>query len=197
MQIGVRQSIIFLTVSGLFVTMSLIGTGRYFAETRNILANTRINGEQFFKLIPERAAPYLLMTNLSGKDIMDQNFLSRPDAQELTVTDISRKSLGHIGKPVLADKRITIGPLPISLDQRRPGENRISVYPADLDSKPAAYAAGALFEYPAIFIILILFLRLSVSRIVSRPERMRYARGNHEMRNVTGPLHAVRALGRI
>jgi len=192
MQIGVRQSIIFLTVSGLFVTMSLIGTGRYFAETRNILANTRINGEQSFKLIPERAAPYLLMTNLSGKNIMDQNFLSRPDAQELTITDI-----GHIGKPVLADKRITIGPLPISLDQRRQGENRISVYPADLDSRPAAYVAGALFEYPAIFIILILFLILSVSRIVSRPERMRYARGNHEMRNVTGPLHAVRALGRI
>lgn len=127
MQIGVRQSLVFLTVSGLFVTMSPIGAGLSFVEKRNILANTPINGEQ----------------------------------------------------------------------PCRPGEIRIAAYPADFDSRLAAYVAGALIECPAIFIILMPFLILSISRIVNRPGSVRNARGNHEMRNVSDLLDAVRALGRI
>jgi methyl-accepting chemotaxis protein len=169
MQLGVRQRLIFLIFSGLFVTMSLIGTYRYFVEKRDILANTRINGEQSCKLMSELATPYLLASDFSGMHNMAQNFLSMPDAQEVTITDSSGKPLVHAGKPVLAGKRITIGPFPISMNQTRLGDIRIAVYPADLDSRLKAYAAGALIEHLFIFIILVVILMFSVSRTITRP----------------------------
>jgi len=46
MQIGIRQHLLFLIISGFFVTMSLIGTYRYFVGKRDILTNIRINEEQ-------------------------------------------------------------------------------------------------------------------------------------------------------
>ncbi len=169
MQIGVRQRLIFLTFSGLFVTMSLIGTYRYYVEKRNIMANTHISGEQSCKLMSELAAPSLLVSDLSGIISMAQNFVSLPDAQDVTITDNSGKTLVHAGKPVLAGNRITIGPFPISLNQTKLGEIQITVYPADFNGRLKAYAAGVLVEYLSIFIILALILMFSVSRIITRP----------------------------
>jgi phosphate/phosphite/phosphonate ABC transporter binding protein len=169
MQIGIRQRLIFFTLSGLLVTMSLIGTFRYFAEKRNILANTRTNAEQSCKLMSELAARFLAVSDFAGMNSMAQNFLSEPDAQELTIVDSSGKSLVHVGKPALADNRVTIGPLPISLNQSRLGEIQIAVYPAEFESRLEVYAVRALIEYLVILIIVVLILMLSVYRIVTRP----------------------------
>ena len=169
MQIGVRQRLLYLIFSGLFVTMSLIGTYRYFVEKRNILTSIRINGEQSCKLLSELAAPYLLTSDLNGLHNLVQQFLHTPDAQEVMVTDKSGKPIAHDSKPVLSGKRITIGPIPISTDQTKLGDIRISVYPADLDSRLEAYAVSDLIEHLFIFMILVGILSVSVSRTITRP----------------------------
>jgi phosphate/phosphite/phosphonate ABC transporter binding protein len=169
MQLGVRQRLLFLIFSGLFVTMSLTGTYRYFVEKRNILTNTRVNGEQSCKLMSELATPYMLTSDFSGLNNMVKLFLHTPDAQEVMITDSSGKPIAHASKPVLSEKRITVGPLPISMDQTRLGQIRISVYPADLDGRLNAYTVSALIEYLFIFIILVFILSVSVSRTVTRP----------------------------
>jgi len=69
----------------------------------------------------------------------------------------------------VADKRILIGPHPVSLKQSRLGNIRIGAYPADFDSRLEAYAAGVLIEYLAVFFILVSIFTLLVSRIITRP----------------------------
>jgi len=169
MQIGVRQRLLFLIFSGLFATMSLIGTYRYFVEKRNILTNVRINGEQSCKLMSELATPYLLTSDLSGLHNMMQHFLHTPDVHDVMIIDSGGKPIAHAGKPVLSGKLITIGPIPISMDQTRLGEIRIAVYPADLDSRLKAYAVSTLIEHLFIFMILVVVLSVSVSRTVTKP----------------------------
>ena len=61
MKIGIRQRLIFLIFSGLFLTLALIGTYRYGLEKRNIMRNTLLHGEQSGKLVAELASPYVLM----------------------------------------------------------------------------------------------------------------------------------------
>ncbi len=169
MQIGIRQRLLFLIFSGLFVTMSLIGTYRYFVEKRDILTNIRINGEQSCKLMSELATPYLLTSDFSGLHNMVQHFLRTFDVQEVMVSDSGGKPIAHVGKPVLSEKRITIGPIPISMNQVRLGAIRVAVYPADLDSRLKAYAVSALIEHLFIFMIMVVILSVSVSRTVTRP----------------------------
>ncbi|HEX9154322.1 MAG TPA: phosphate/phosphite/phosphonate ABC transporter substrate-binding protein, partial [Nitrospira sp.] len=169
MQIGVRQRLLFIIFTGLLVTMSLIGTYRYFVEKRNILTNIRINGEQSCKLMSELATPYLLTSDFNGLHNMVQYFMHTPDAQDVMITDSSGKPIAHAGKAILAGERITIGPLPISTDQTRLGEIRIAVYPIDLNSRLKAYAVGLLVERLFIFTILVVVLSVSVSRTVTRP----------------------------
>ena len=169
MQIGVRQRLIFLTFSGLFVAMSQIGSYRYFVEKRNIVFNARINGELSCKLMSGLAAPYLLVSDITGINNITQNFLTQPDMQELTIGDSSGKPLVHAGRLAVADKRILIGPYPVSLNQGRLGDIRIGAYPADLDGRLEVYAAGVLIEYLAAIFILVSILTRVVSRIITRP----------------------------
>ncbi len=169
MQMGVRQRLIFVICSGVFVTMGLIGTYRYFAEKQDILTNTRTIGEQSCKLMSELAAPYLVTSDFSGLQNMVQNFLHTPDSQEVTITDSSGKQLIRAAKPVLAGARIAIGPFPISLNQIKLGEIRMAVYPDDLDRRLKIYAVSTLVEHLLVFIILVVILMLSVSRLITSP----------------------------
>ena len=87
MRIGVRQRLIFLIFFGLFITISLIGSYRYFMEKKAILANARFHGEQSGKLIAEIAAPLLMTYDYLSLEAMARNFIGTPDAQEILITD--------------------------------------------------------------------------------------------------------------
>ena len=67
---GIRQKLIFLIFTGLFVTMGLIGTYRYIMEKRDIMVTTRLQGEQTGRLMAELAAPSLLTSDFSGLHYM-------------------------------------------------------------------------------------------------------------------------------
>lgn len=166
---GIRQRLIFLIFTGLFVTLGLIGTYRYFMEKRDILANTRIQGEQSVKLMAELAAPYLTTSDFSGLRFMAEHFMRTPDAQEMTIVDREGKQLIRIAKPVLADDRIAVGSRPVFSDTMKLGEVRIAVYPSDLESRLNAYNLGAVLEHLFIFLILAGILYLSVSRTITLP----------------------------
>jgi methyl-accepting chemotaxis protein len=167
--IGVRQRLIYLIFSGLFITMALIGTYRYIMEKRNIIANARIQGEQTGKLMAELAAPYLLTSDFSGLHYLAANFMHTDDAQEVTISDRDGRQLIQNAKPALEAKRILIGPLPIVWESTKLGEVRIAVYPAKMASRLRAYAVSALIEHLFIFIILAAILFYSVTRSITSP----------------------------
>jgi methyl-accepting chemotaxis protein len=167
MRIGIRQKLIFMIFAGLFVTMALIGAYRYVMEQRSMVNEARIRGEQSCALMAELATPYLLMSDFGGLNAMAKNFMHLPDAQEVMITDGSGREIVRDGRPAPAAKRLLIGPLPILSEQTRLGEVRLSVYPADLDSRLRAYAISALIEHLFIFLILAAILYFSLSRTVT------------------------------
>ena len=135
MRIGIRQRLVFLIFFGLFVTMSLIGTYRYFMEKRAIMASTGAHGEETCKLMAELATPLLLTSDFGGLHYMAQNFMHTPDAQEVTISDAGGRQLVRAAAPSLEESRIVVGPFPVLSDQTKLGEIRIAVYPADLDTQ--------------------------------------------------------------
>ena len=167
MRIGIRQKLIFMIFAGLFTTMALIGAYRYVMEKRSLMNEARIRGEQSCRLMAELATPYLLMSDFGGLNAMAKNFMHLPDAQEVMITDGSGRELVRDGRAALATKRLLVGPLPVLAEQTRLGEVRLSVYPADLDSRLRAYAISALIEHIFIFIILASILYFSLSRTVT------------------------------
>ncbi len=169
MRIGIRQRLVFLIFFGLFATMSLIGTYRYFMEKRAIMADTGNHGEETGKLMAELAAPLLQTSDFGGLNYMAQNFMHTPDAQEVTITDAGGRQLVRAAKPSLTEKRIFAGPFPVLSDQTKLGEIRVAVYPADLDKRLRAYAVSTLLEHLFIFVILAVLLTVSVSRTITRP----------------------------
>jgi methyl-accepting chemotaxis protein len=156
-----------LIFAGLFVTMALIGTYRYVMEKRSLMNESRVRGEQSCRLMAELAAPYLLMSDFGGLNAMGKNFMHLPDAQEVMITDGTGRELVRDGREALAVKRLTVGPLPILAEQTRLGEVRLSVYPADLDTRLRSYAVSALLEHVFIFLILAAILYFSLSRTVT------------------------------
>jgi methyl-accepting chemotaxis protein len=168
-QIGVRQRLVFLIFFGLFATMSLIGTYRYFMEKRAIMASAGAHGEESCKLMAELATPLLLTSDFGGLHYMAQNFMHTPDAQEVTITDAGGRQLVRAARPTLVGKRISVGPFPVLSDQTKLGEIRIAVYPADLEKRLRAYAASTLIEHLFIFVILAVMLTVSVSRTITKP----------------------------
>ncbi len=166
---GIRQRLIFLIFTGLFVTMGLIGTYRYFMEKRDIIANTRVQGEQSGKLMAELAAPYLLMSDFSGLHFMAGHFMRTPDAQEVTIVDREGRQLIRIAKPVLAENRIVAGAQPVLSGTTKLGEIRIAVYPADMESRLSAYNLGTVLEYLFVFTILAGIFFFSVTRTITTP----------------------------
>ncbi len=167
--IGVRQRLIILIFTGIFLTMGATGVYRYFAEERGIEAYARSQGEQSCKLMAELAVPYLITSDYSGLHAMVQNFIHTPDAQEVTITDYEGRKLVQSAKSSLSEQRIGIGPLPIASDATRLGEIRISVYPADMKSRLRSFAAAAVFENILTFLILSIILYLSLTRTITAP----------------------------
>jgi methyl-accepting chemotaxis protein len=168
-RLGVRQRLIFLIFSGLFVTMSLIIGYRSVMEKRAILSSTQQNGEQTGKLMAELAAPLLMTSDFTALNYMAQNFLRTSDGQEVVMLDVKGNEIVRAIRPDPAKERIALGPFPIELSQSRIGELRIAVYPADLAGRLRAYAASALIEHLFIFLILAVILYLSVSRSITGP----------------------------
>ncbi len=171
MKIGIRQRLIFLLFSGLFLTMSLIGAYRYFMEKQAVLGNTRVQGEQSGKFMAEFAAPLLMTSDYSSLHYMARNFMHTPDGQEVVITDNGGRELVRVAKPSLDEKRISLGPFPITSNETTFGEMRIAVYPADLESRLRTYAVSAFIEHAFIFFILAGLLYFSVSRTVTGPVR--------------------------
>ncbi len=169
LHIGVRQRLIILIFSGLFAAMGLIGTYRYFMEKRHIIDSTRTHGEQSCKLMAELAVPYLLASDFTGLHSMAQNFMHTADAQELSIIDREGRQLLHTVRPAPAEKRIMIGPVPVTSDTVTLGEVRIGVYPANLAVRLRSYAVSALVEHLLIFIILATLLFFSVTRTITLP----------------------------
>jgi hypothetical protein len=86
-RIGVRQRLIILIFSGLFVAMSLIGVYRYSKEKREFLNNARSHGAQTCKLIADLSAPYLIMNDYNGLRFLAENFVRTPDGQEVIIVN--------------------------------------------------------------------------------------------------------------
>ena len=107
------------------------------------------------------------MSDFGGLNAMAKNFMHLPDAQEVMITDGSGREIVRDGRAVPAAERLMVGPLPILADQTRLGEVRLSVYPADLDSRLRAYAISALIEHLFIFLTLAAILYFSLSRTVT------------------------------
>ena len=168
---GIRQKFIFLIFTGLFVTMGLIGTYRYFMEKQNIMITTRVQGEQTGRLMAEFAVPSLLTSDYSGLQYMAKNFMNRPDAQEVTIIDREGRQVVHLARPVLAKNRIAVTSLPILSNTAKLGELLIAVYPADMEHRLSAYALSALLEHLFIFIILAGILFFTVTRTITKPAR--------------------------
>jgi len=76
---GVRQRLIFLVFTGLFVTMGLIGTYRYVMEKRDIIDNVRSQGEQSGKLMAGLAALLPLTADIGNNVPLLHNIPIRPD----------------------------------------------------------------------------------------------------------------------
>jgi methyl-accepting chemotaxis protein len=168
---GIRQRLIFLIFSGLFVTMGLIGTSRYFIEKRDSIVNVRIEGEQSGKLIAELAAPYLLKSDLSGLHAMAEHFIHTPTAQELTIVDRDGRELIHLAKSDLDKKRAIVASQPILSDTTKLGEVRLALYPAKLEGRLGASIMGSLVEHLFIFILLAGILFFFVTRTIITPVR--------------------------
>ena len=171
MKIGVRKRLIYMIFSGLLIAMALTGTYRYFMEKRNIVENTRIQGEQTCKLIAELAAPYLLTSDFSGLHYLAADFMRTDDAQELSISDREGKQLIQNAKPAPDANRITIGPLPSIWESTKLGEVRIAVYPANLAARLKAYAVSEFIGHFFIFIILASILLYAVTRTITTPVR--------------------------
>ncbi len=168
---GLRQRLLFLILTGLFATLALIGTERYFMEKRDILANTRVQGEQTALFMVERAAPYLLTADFKGLRSVAENFIQTPDAQEMTIVDHEGREVVHVKKPVLEENRITLGTLPVLSNAAKLGELRIALYPASMKSRLGALALSAFLEHLFIFMVLAGLLYSFVTRAITTPVR--------------------------
>ncbi len=168
---SIRQKLIFLVFSGLFVTMGLIGTARYFIEKRDLITNVRSQGEESGKLMAALAAPYLLRSDLSGLNDLAEHFIHLPAAQEMIVVDREGRELLHAAKPVLDKNRINVRSLPILSDTTKLGEVRLAVYPAKQEGRLGAVILGALLEHFFIFMVLAGILYFSVTHAITMPAR--------------------------
>jgi phosphate/phosphite/phosphonate ABC transporter binding protein len=168
-RIGVRQRLIILIFSGLFVAMSLIGVYRYSKEKREFLNNARSHGAQTCKLIADLSAPYLIMNDYNGLRFLAENFVRTPDGQEVIIVNHEGRQLIHSARTDLPEKRIVIGPMGIMSGDTKLGEITLSVYPANLGAKLKTYAVGTITEHLSIFLLLAGLLLFSVTRTVTAP----------------------------
>ena len=166
---GIRQKLIFLIFTGLFVTMGLIGSYRYVMEKRAVISAASVQAGHSGELMAELAIPYLLTMDFSGLHAMAKNFIQTPDAQEVTISDSDGRELIRVSKPDLEKDRIVAPAQPIVMDSKKLGEIRIAVFPSDLKSKLRSYAQSVLLEHLFIFVILAAILYFSVTRAITAP----------------------------
>lgn len=169
MNIGLRQRLIILIFSGLFVAMALIGTYRYFLEKQVIVDTTRAQGEQSSKFLADLAAPYLEAQDVTGLLGVVQKFMRTPDIQEVVVIDRDNKRIIHTVSPGMTDARIALAPLPILADKTKLGEIHVAVYPEGMEGRLKTYALSALLENSFIFVILAGILGFSITRSITNP----------------------------
>jgi methyl-accepting chemotaxis protein len=161
--------LVVLTFSGLFLTMSLTGAYRYVTEKQALLADAAGRGEQSGKLLAEFSAPLLMMSDYGALHDMARNFLNTSDVQDFMIVDSGGREVLRAARPVLEEKRISLGPFPIAANQVRYGEMRISVYPADLNHRLRTFVLNGLMEHAFIFLVLSVILYFAVSRSVTGP----------------------------
>jgi phosphate/phosphite/phosphonate ABC transporter binding protein len=169
--IGVRQRFIILVFSGLFATMSLIGGYRYVQENRSLDAAARGQGALHAKLMAELAAPYLLASDYNGLHALVQSFMRLPDVCEVSVVDREGRRIAYAVRPDQPQDRLAIPPVPVALESARLGELRAVVYPADRQSRLAAFAMNTAAEYGFIFLLLAGVLFFAVTRTIVAPLR--------------------------
>ncbi len=168
---SIRQRLIFLVFSGLFVTLGLTGTARYFIEKRDIIADVRVQGEEAGKFMAALAAPYLLRSDLSGLQDMAGHFIRQPAVQEIILIDRDGRELLHVAKPVLDKNRIDVRSQPVLSDATKLGEVRLAVYPAETEGMLSASLLGTLLEHLFIFILLAGILYFFAARTITMPAR--------------------------
>jgi methyl-accepting chemotaxis protein len=167
--IGLRQRLIILIFSGLFIAMTMIGTYRYFQEKQVMITTTRVDGEQAGKLMADLAAPYLQTQDTTGLLVIVQKFMRLPDIQEVIITDQEGKRIIHTVKQSMVDDRIALASLPIVAERAKLGDLRIAVFPEGMESRLKTYALSALVENAFIFVILAGILAFSITRSITNP----------------------------
>ncbi len=171
MGIGVRQRLIVLIFSGLFVAMGLTGTYQYFTEERELIAEARGRGEESSKFLAALAAPSLSASDTGGLERLAKSFMRSSDAREVAIADREGRQLVHTANPLPSGKGIPIAPAPVMADSVRLGEVRISVYPADLEGRLMARAIQMLLEYLVTFFILAGLVFSWATRSITSPLR--------------------------
>jgi len=169
MTIGVRQRLIVLILIGLFVTMGLVGTYRYWMEKRDIIASARVQAERSNTLLAELAARSLLTSDFSSVHYLAERFMKTADAQEIAIVDREGRQIVLFAKPVLEEKRILAGPHPIVADTVKLGDIRIAVYPADMELRLRAVAQRVFIEQLVVFLLLSGMFFFLVPRLLSAP----------------------------
>jgi len=169
--IGIRQRLIVLVFSGLFVTMGLIGAYRYGNEDRRLMAAARSQGELSAKLLADLSVPYLQASDYNGLYTLIQSFQRLPDVCEVSVHDRDGRRVAHAARPSPPPQLIELDAVPISFGTIRLGDVRLSVFPADRQARLAAYTASTFIEHGFIFILLAAILLVSVTRSIIKPLR--------------------------
>jgi len=171
MGIGVRQKFILLLLSGLFVSMGLIGTYRFLMEKRAIVDSARAHGEQTSRLMAELASPFLLKDDLAGLRALSESFMHSPDVGELTVSDHEGRQVAHNVRPDQSGQGIAVGPVVVHSGDIKLGEIRFSFTSADIDRRLRAYAVSVVVECIFISVLLTVIIFILVSRFISSPIR--------------------------
>ncbi|HYA87170.1 MAG TPA: phosphate/phosphite/phosphonate ABC transporter substrate-binding protein [Nitrospirota bacterium] len=169
MRIGVRQRLIIVIFTGLFLVMGTLGTYRYFMAKQEVIDTARAYGEQSCQLLAGLAAPLIVTADVGGLHDMVQNFMQTSDAQEVTILDSAGKQLIRASKPSLPNIQIPISTVPITSNATRLGEIHMILSPPALDMKLRAFAVSAFIEDVIIFVILSGILFFSVTRTITNP----------------------------
>jgi phosphate/phosphite/phosphonate ABC transporter binding protein len=166
--IGLRQKLIVLIFSGLFVAMAVIGTYRYFTEKQNIINTVRVHGEQSSKLLAELVGFYMQAEDLGSINTLVVNFMKSADVQTVTIVNREGQEIVHRENP-WAQKLIALPPQPIRYHDIDYGRLSISVYPENLEKRLRAHALGVLIEYLVVFGIVAGILIFTVTRSITSP----------------------------
>lgn len=168
MNIGLRQRLIILIFSGLFVAMAMIGTYRYFMEKQIMIDTARAQGEQSCKLMAELLGPPLQAGDVDSTNALVVNFMKSAEIQEVVILDRAGQEIVRRENPG-AEKRIALPSRQILYRNTDFGKLSISVYPENMEKRLRMQALGVLVEYFIVFSIVAVILILSITRSITKP----------------------------